>query len=135
MNEKDNKSSFHFSFCSVTIFFTILVAIFIVIESPILNTNHIAIAQQKQKNRHDRQINHLYQFEIGDKVLYYNAAKDKQWSGKLNLKWKEPYYIHQVLMNRSYKIREIDERVLRIPVNGNLLKSLKLEASDCYIKN
>jgi pimeloyl-ACP methyl ester carboxylesterase len=51
MNEKDNKSSFHFSFCSVTIFFTILVAIFIVIESPILNTNHIAIAQQQPEQQ------------------------------------------------------------------------------------
>ncbi len=48
MNEKDIKLSFHFLFCSITIFFTILVAIFIVIESPILNTNHIAIAEQQQ---------------------------------------------------------------------------------------
>jgi hypothetical protein len=28
------------------------------------------------------------EFEIGDKVLYYNAAKEKQWSGKLEEKWK-----------------------------------------------
>jgi len=84
--------------------------------------NRIATSQHNQKNRHDRQIDHLYQFEIGDKVLYYDAAKDKQWSGKLNPKWKGPYYIHQVLINGSYKIREIDGRVLRTPANGNLLK-------------
>ena len=51
MNEKDNKSSFYFSFCFITIFFTILVAIFIVIESPILNTNYIALAQQQQQQQ------------------------------------------------------------------------------------
>ncbi|CAI2192480.1 17728_t:CDS:2 [Funneliformis geosporum] len=28
--------------------------------------------------------------EIGDIVLYYDAAKDKQWPGKLNPKWKGP---------------------------------------------
>ena len=51
MNEKDNKSSFYFSFCFITVFFTILVAIFIVNESPILNTNHIALAQQQQQQQ------------------------------------------------------------------------------------
>ena len=64
----------------------------------------------------------MYQFEIGDKVLYYDAAKDKQWSGKLNPKWKGPYYIHQILLNGSYKLRELDGKVLRTPANGNLLK-------------
>ena len=62
MSEKDNKSSFHFSLCFITIFFTILVAIFIVIESPILNTNHIALAQQQQqvnKVESNNQTSHL----------------------------------------------------------------------------
>ena len=49
-------------------------------------------------------------------------AKDKQWSGKLNPKWKGPYYIHQILLNGSYKLRELDGKVLRTPANGNLLK-------------
>ena len=51
MNEKDNKSLFYFSFRFITIFFTILVAIFILNESPILNTNHIALAQQQQQQQ------------------------------------------------------------------------------------
>jgi pimeloyl-ACP methyl ester carboxylesterase len=51
MNEKYNTSSFHYSFCFITIFFTILIAIFIVIESSILNTNHIAIAQQQPEQQ------------------------------------------------------------------------------------
>ena len=54
--------------------------------------------------------------------MYYDAAKDKQWSGKLNPKWKGPYYIHQILLNGSYKLRELDGKVLRTPANGNLLK-------------
>ncbi|CAI2193728.1 7836_t:CDS:2, partial [Funneliformis geosporum] len=57
-----------------------------------------------------------------DKVLYFEAAKDKTHSGKLDQKWKGPYYIHQLLLNGSYKIRELDGRVLRTPVNGDLLK-------------
>jgi hypothetical protein len=42
--------------------------------------------QQKQKEYHDQQIDHVTSFNIGEKVLMYNAAKEKQWSGKLNEK-------------------------------------------------
>ena len=44
-------------------------------------------------------------FRIGDKVLLYHADKEKQWTGKLEEKWKGPYYIHMVLPNGSYKLR------------------------------
>jgi hypothetical protein len=43
------------------------------------------------------------EFKIGDKVLYYNTAKKKQWSGKLEEKWKGLYYIHLVIINGFYK--------------------------------
>ncbi|CAI2195430.1 8983_t:CDS:1, partial [Funneliformis geosporum] len=56
------------------------------------------------------------------KVLYFEAAKDKTHSGKLDQKWKGPYYIYQLLLNESYKIRQLDGRVFYIPVNGDLLK-------------
>ena len=59
---------------------------------------------------------------MGEKVLYYDAAKEKQWSGKLEEKWKGPYYIHEVLVNGSYKIKELNGKVLKVPVNGELLK-------------
>src|SRR5215471_3391169 len=39
--------------------------------------------QQKRKEYFDRKIKKEHKFEIGDKVLYYNATKEKQWSGKL----------------------------------------------------
>ena len=55
-------------------------------------------------------------------MLYYNAAKEKQWSGKLDEKWKGPYYIHTVLINGSYKIKEMNGKVLKTPVNGEWLK-------------
>jgi hypothetical protein len=79
--------------------------------------------QEKQKEYHDKQIKRKQDnFKIGEKVLYYNAAKEKQWSGKLEEKWKGPYYIQQKLLNGSYKIKEINGRVLKTPVNGELLK-------------
>ena len=79
-------------------------------------------AQEKQKNRYDKKLKTKIFFEIGDKVLYYEAAKEKQWSGKLRPKWKGPYYIYQVLSNGSYKLRTLDGKILVIPVNRSLLK-------------
>ena len=79
-------------------------------------------AQGKQKEYHNRNLSRNISYQIGDKVLYYKAAQAKQWSGKLDPKWKGPYYIHQVLLNGSYKLRDVEENVLRTPVNGSLLK-------------
>src|SRR3954454_16636756 len=83
----------------------------------------ITNSQQKQKNQHDKKIKTRSQFEIGDKVLYYNAANETRRSGKLDPKWKGPYYIHEILINGSYKLREMEGRVLRAPVNTQLLKA------------
>jgi hypothetical protein len=82
----------------------------------------IGKVQKKQKDQHDRKLHHQIKFSIGDVVLYYDAAKKKQWSGKLNPKWKGPFYIHQVGDKRSYKLRTIGGRVLKNAVNGSLLK-------------
>ena len=60
--------------------------------------------------------------QMADLNSNYNAAKEKQWSGKLDSKWKGPYYIHQIVINRSYKLRTMDGKVLTTPVNGTLLK-------------
>jgi hypothetical protein len=79
-------------------------------------------SQKHQKEYHDKKGKRKQEFKIGDKVLYYNAAKEKQWSGKLDEKWKGPYYIHTVLINGSYKIKEINGKVLKTPVNGEWLK-------------
>jgi len=79
-------------------------------------------SQEKQKEYHDKKIRKQEKFEIGDKVLYYNAAKEKQWSGKLEEKWKGPYYIQERLLNGSYKLKEVNGKILKTPVNGELLK-------------
>jgi hypothetical protein len=79
-------------------------------------------SQELQKKYHDKNIKIKKNFSIGDKVLQYDAAKEKQWSGKLEDKWKGPYYIHEVLINGSYKIKEFDGRIFKTPVNGELLK-------------
>ena len=79
-------------------------------------------SQRRQKEYHDKRYKRKEEFEIGDKVLYYNAAKDNQWSGKLEEKWKGPYYIHEVMLKGSYKIKEMDGRIFKTPVNGELLK-------------
>ena len=78
--------------------------------------------QDHQKKYHDQKIKKKIKFQIGDKVLYYKAAKEKQWTGKLEDNWKGPYYIHEKLFGGSYKIKELDGRVLKTPVNGELLK-------------
>jgi hypothetical protein len=61
-------------------------------------------------------------FQIGDKVLYFKVAQDQSHSGKLNPKWKGPFYIHNVLPHGAYKLRHMEGQVLATPVNGNLLK-------------
>lgn len=78
--------------------------------------------QNKQKQYHDQHIKSDTKFQIGDKVLLYRAEKEKQWSGKLDEKWKGPYYVHTVLPNGSYKLRTLEGQVLKIPYNGRLLK-------------
>jgi hypothetical protein len=79
-------------------------------------------SQDKQKKYHDKKNKRKEIFKIGDIVLYYNAAKEKQWSGKLEERFKGLYYIHEELLNGSYKIKELSGKILKTPVNGELLK-------------
>lgn len=79
--------------------------------------------QEKQKQRHDRKIDPTRKYKIGDKVLMYDAARDKHFTGKLKPKWKEPFYIHNTLPNNAYKLQTMDGKVLAAPINILLLKS------------
>ena len=83
---------------------------------------NIGKSQEKQKKYHDKKYKMKKNFQIGDKVLYYNAAKEKQWSGKLEEKWKGPYYIHETISKGSYKIKTMEGKILKTPANGELLK-------------
>ncbi|GBC00758.1 hypothetical protein RclHR1_39690001, partial [Rhizophagus clarus] len=78
-------------------------------------------SQENQKKYHDQK--RLKEgFNIGDKVLYYDASKEKQWSGKLEEKWKGPYYIHEIISKGSYRIKTMEGKIMKTPVNGELLK-------------
>jgi hypothetical protein len=83
-------------------------------------------SQDKQKKYHDKKNKRKEIFKIGDKVLYYNTAKEKQWSGKLEERFKGPYYIHEELLDRSYKIKELSGKILKIPVNEELLNEISV---------
>ena len=77
-------------------------------------------SQDNQVKRHA--LKQVTKFQIGDKVLYFKVALDQSHSGKLNPKWKGPFYIHDLRPHGAYKLRTIEGQVLSAPVNGNLLK-------------
>ncbi len=83
---------------------------------------NIKKSQSYQKKYHDRKIKRKSNLNIKDKVLLYDAAKVKQWSSKLEEKWKGPYFIHDKLLNGSYKLKDLKENIFKIPVNGEILK-------------
>ncbi len=83
---------------------------------------NIKKSQSNQKKYHDRKIKRKSDLNIRDKVLLYDAAKAKQWSGKLEEKWKGPYYIHEKLLNRSYKLKDFKENIMKTLINGKILK-------------
>ncbi len=83
---------------------------------------NIEKSQSNQKKYHDRKIKRKSDLNIGDKVLLYDAAKAKQWNGKLEEKWKGPYYIHEKLLNGSYKLKDFKGNIMKILINGEILK-------------
>ena len=83
---------------------------------------NIEKSQSNQKKYHDRKIKRKSNLNIGDKVLLYDTAKAKQWSSKLEEKWKGPYLIHNKLLNGSYKLKDFKGNIFKTPVNGEILK-------------
>src|SRR5947199_5571569 len=83
---------------------------------------NIRKSQDQQKRRHNERIKEETQFGIGTKVLLKDAAREKQWSGKLSPKWKGPYYIHEMIGKGAYKIRTLEGRVLKSSYNIKHLK-------------
>jgi hypothetical protein len=78
--------------------------------------------QQRQKQRFDQKVTKHRKFKIGEKVLMYDAARDKHFTGKLKPKWKGPFYIHDVFPNDVFKLRTMEGKVLAAPINLFLLK-------------
>ncbi len=61
------------------------------------------------------------QFQVEKEVLYQKSVCETHYSGKLESKWKGPYVITTILLNRAYKIAD-QGGVLQAPVNRNQLK-------------
>ncbi|CAG8765015.1 12229_t:CDS:10 [Gigaspora margarita] len=78
-------------------------------------------SQVKQTLDHNNR-HQLQSFVIGDKVWQYKAKLNTRKGGKLEPKWHGPYWIHDVLYNRSYKLQTLDEKVVAQSVHSNLLK-------------
>ena len=83
---------------------------------------NIVKSQQNQKQRHDQKVDPTKKFKIRDKVLLYDAARDKHFTGKLKPKWKGPFYIHDVLSHGAYKLQTMEGKTLAAPLNTLLLK-------------
>ncbi|RHZ71089.1 hypothetical protein Glove_262g76 [Diversispora epigaea] len=52
----------------------------------------------------------------------YDATKHTSHTGKLEPKWKGPFYIHNRLTQGVYKLRTLNGKVLLAPINGSLFK-------------
>ncbi|CAG8712859.1 2469_t:CDS:2, partial [Racocetra fulgida] len=91
-------------------------------ESHMIARKKIKQAQAYQKRYHDN--NHkLESYEIGDKVLLQRSEIQHSKSAKLEVQCSGPYYIHNVLGNRTYKLRTITRsEVLKKAIHGNRLK-------------
>ena len=88
-------------------------------EDRLVVQDRIYKEQQKQKELHDSSLREI-KFKIGELVLLYKShLREKQ---KLEERWKGPYRIHEVLGNGAYKIRTLDEKILKTPVNSERLK-------------
>ena len=83
----------------------------------------IEFAQEKQKEQYDKQIRHEDHFNIGQKVLYYHAARDNQHTGKLLPKWRGPFIIQKANDNGSYRLISLEGKLFKNLVNGTLLKN------------
>ena len=87
------------------------------------NTVHQRIEkeQQKQKQLYDQQ-GISEKLKIGDQVLVERTWLKTSFSAKLENKWIGPYYIHDVLKDNVYKLRNLDGKLVRNLVHGNRLK-------------
>ena len=83
---------------------------------------NIKKSQENQKEKYDKKIKKETELNIGDKVLLKDAAKEKQWSGKLAPKWKGLYYIYDKIGKGAYKLRTLDGKVLEASHNVKHIK-------------
>ena len=88
-------------------------------QEHIVAQDRIYKAQQKQKQRFDAKVKTI-QFQIGDLVLLYKSKIHGRQ--KLEDRWSGPYHVHETLPNGAYKLKTIDGKVLKAPINADRLK-------------
>lgn len=85
----------------------------------------IKISQEKSQEQHKKKIKKKLIFKEGDKVLIYNSKLEKQWSGKLEPKWKGPFIIQEKLSNGSYIIKNQFGKAFKDAIHSDRLKLYK----------
>ena len=81
--------------------------------------NRIERNQERQKSRQKKRSEKL---KVGDKVLVHRTDLQNNMSAKLQEKWIGPYFIHKVLENNVYKLRNMNGKLVKNLINGNRLK-------------
>ena len=87
--------------------------------------NFIKISQEKSQGRHEKKIKRKIRYKEGDKVLLYDSRLDKQWSGKLEPRWKGPFIIQERLSMGSYILKNQFGQPLKEPIHSDRLKLYK----------
>src|ERR1051325_4447399 len=77
--------------------------------------------QKSQKQRHDDK-GVSPKLNIGDKVLVEQSQLRNNMSAKLESHWIGPYYIHNVLKQNVYKLRNMQGKLVKGVFHGNRLK-------------
>jgi hypothetical protein len=77
--------------------------------------------QKSQKQRHDDK-GVSPKLNIGDKVLVEQSQLRNNMSAKLESHWIGPYYIHNVLEQNVYKLRNMQGKLVKGVFHGNRLK-------------
>src|SRR5438552_279023 len=77
---------------------------------------NIGKVQENQRKYHDQKVKPI-KFNIGEKVLLYESAKAKVHGDKFREKWIGPYYIHNISAPGAYKLRTMDDKIIRRIIN------------------
>jgi hypothetical protein len=87
--------------------------------------DQIRRSQKYQEQRHLKKLPKIIKYKEGDKVLIYNSRLDKQWSGKLDTRWKGPFTIYKCLDKGTYALQNQFNQPLKELVHADRLKLYK----------
>lgn len=82
---------------------------------------HIAKAQERQKEHHDAKVKPR-PILIGEKVWLLRSSLQSRHDVKLEPKWDGPFYVHDSFGNGTFKLRKLKGGVLRMPAHADRLE-------------